>query len=77
DLDAALARSGDGAQQSMPVSHVGEQAVYADFAGAYDVHQTLGARSGAYWVSVTAWNFPSLCAAPQLDPLVIEALGDL
>jgi hypothetical protein len=77
DLDAALARSGDGAQQAMPVSHVGEQAVYADFAGPYDVHQSLGARSGPYWVSLTAWNFPSLCAAPQLDPLVVKALGEL
>ncbi len=77
DLDAALARSADGAEQSMPVSHVGEQAVYADFASPYDVHQSLGARSGGYWVTVTAWNFPALCGATQLEAPVIKALGVL
>jgi hypothetical protein len=76
-LDVALQLSGDGAELSMPVGHVGDQAVYAQFAGPYDVHQSLGARSGSYWVTLTAWNFPLACADPQLNPLVNEAIGDL
>jgi len=70
DVEAAS----DATRQATAVSGVGDKAVYLDNAG---LDQILNARQGSELVSVAAAGFTPEVPEGSLQPLAVEALGNL
>ena len=64
----------DATRQATAVSGVGDKAVYLDNAG---LDQILNARQGSELVSVAAAGFTPEVPEGSLQPLAVEALGNL
>jgi hypothetical protein len=63
--------------QIMPISDVGDEAVYVDDTRMNAVKQELQAASGNYWVGLIAAGFTTPVTLVQLQPLVVKVLNSL
>jgi hypothetical protein len=73
-LVLATPASGGGTTQATPVPGVGDKAVYLVNQG---LDQILNAKKGHVVVSLAAYNFTPAASEASLEPLVVEALGQL
>jgi hypothetical protein len=63
--------------QIMPISDVGDEAVYFNDTRMDTVRQELQATSGNYWVGLIAADFTTPVTLAQLQPLVVKVLNSL
>jgi hypothetical protein len=72
--DAEIATTG---VQIVPISDVGDEAVYVNDTRMNAVKQELQAASGNYWVGLIAAGFTTPVTLAQLQPLVVKVLNGL
>jgi hypothetical protein len=63
--------------QIMPISDLGDEAVYFNDTRMNAVKQELQAASGKYWVGLIAAGFTTPVTLAQLQPLVVKVLNSL
>lgn len=63
--------------QIMPISDVGDEAVYVNDTRMNAVKQELQAASGNYWVGLIAAGFTTPVTLAQLQPLAVKVLNGL
>jgi hypothetical protein len=73
-LETIVESTSTSTTQVPPVEGVGDKAVYLVNQG---IDQILNAKQGGNLVSVAAYAFTPAASEASLEPLVVEALGNL